>query len=237
MASQAPAAVILRATQGLLAVGALALGARAVAWVALPGEHPPEAILGDVQRVAEAKIVAAHFEVIGERDLFRRKVEEPVAPEPPPAVETTLNVELLGTLVLGNERPAAVRDEGNDRKTPSKPREPKRESVAILRDVDGKVRTLVRGDVFADERAKLIAIERGRIVLEHGERLETVTLEESALAAKTGPPRPTYSAPRDPAAKAAAAKAEEIARLQREVQRRMREAMPQAAAASATGTN
>jgi type II secretory pathway component PulC len=151
-------------------------------------------------------------------------------------VETALRVELLGTLVLANEKPAAVADEG-DEETPSKRGQPGQESVAILRDVDGKVRTLARGDVFADERAKLVEIERGRIVLEHEARLETVTLEESALAAKSGPPRPVYSAPQDPAEKAAAAKAAEIARMQREVQRRMREAMPQAAAAPVTGKN
>jgi len=55
------------------------------------------------------------------------------------------------------------------------------------------------------------------------------------LAAQGRPPRPAYSAPRDPASAAVAAREQEIARLQREVQRRMREAMPEVAATQVAG--
>jgi hypothetical protein len=186
------------------------------------------------ERRVDASLSVDRFGVITARDLFHRRVVESETPTPAPVVESALEVELLGTLVTGSEAGGtdvadASADPG-DAKNQTRPR-----SVALVRDVDGKVRTLATGDLFADERAKLVEIERGRIVLEQSGRLETVTLAESAAAAaKSGSARPGYTSPRDPVAVAAAAKDAEVARLQREVQRRMREAMPQVGAAQPT---
>ncbi len=216
--------MLLRIVQGMLVGGAVVLFVRALTGLALPDGAPPAAGSVEPPPVPDAGAAADRFGRIAERNLFHRRIEEPVEPAPPPVVESTLDVQLLGTLVTIQDR------DGRDASSveAGKARPP---SLAILRDVDGKVRTLARGDVFADERAKLVAIERGRIVLEHGERLEALTLEEGVLAAQACAPRPIHGAPPDPAARAAEARAEEIARMQREVQRRMREAMPQVGAA------
>lgn len=238
MRSQGPAAALIRAFQVVLGVGALALCIRASASVLLSDRAPQEPPIADETAAPRVSVAEDRFGRIAERDLFHRKVEEVVAPPPPPVVETTLHVELLGTLVRGDAA-LPVPPEGDGRSISQlQGAKATAQSLAILLDVDGKVRTLAKGDLFADERAKLVEIERGRIVLEQDGRLETVTLEESALAAKNGPPRPTYRAPQTAVEAAAVKKAEEVARMQREVQRRMREAMPQVGAAmSSTGRN
>ncbi len=228
-------AFLVRALQALLAMCALFLCIRALALVGLPETRGPEGAKElRVEDAASARVPADRFAVIGARDLFHRKVVEPEPPAPPPVVESTLDVELLGTLVAGSADsvPEGI---GAAESTDEAKKSARPSSVAILRDVDGKIRTLAKGELFADEHAKLVAIERGRIVLEQSGRLETVMLEESAVAAaKNSAARPTYNAPRDPVAVAAAARDAEVARLQREVQRRMREAMPQVGAAQPT---
>ena len=108
------------------------------------------------------------YQVISERNLFASTR----APEPPPVapaediVESKLNASLLGTIAGDGES----------------------SSVAIVRDVDGSVVTVATNDSLADGKARVVAIEQRRVVIEHRGRMEAVLLDETK-----GTPRRTRS--------------------------------------------
>src|SRR5687768_691136 len=97
-------AFALRILQGVLAFVIIALCAwEAVNVGRLPEPLSPSTAVAGVEGARPRREDLPRYAVIGERDLFRVKVEK-VEPPPPPVIEeTALAVELLGTLVRGGE--------------------------------------------------------------------------------------------------------------------------------------
>lgn len=143
--------VLALAAAGLLGITSVVL----VMPVSVPGVAS-----GVAPRSARETAEPSEYDIIEVRNLFRRKVE--VAEAPPPApVPTVLSVKLLGTLLAQGAARTG--------------------SLAILRDVGGRVVTVAEGDRFADGHATLVEVKRHRIVLDHDGRLEAVSIDEPSI--------------------------------------------------------
>jgi type II secretory pathway component PulC len=196
----------LKGLQMALGLGALVLGATTAVSFASSARHA----LDDPPRVGAAPSASAEaswsrYQVIVDRNLFRTRAEPPAAPSEPTVQDSQLQVQLVGTLVAGkSEKPRPARKASRKPKRLSakqrarlvSPAPPG--SLAIVRDTDGSVRSLAVGDEFAEKRARLVAIERTRIVFENGGKLEAVGLAEAAPPAKAGRPGPPLPAAAPP---------------------------------------
>lgn len=171
----------LKTMQVALGMSALALAATtAVSFASSPGRvAPPDPIAVEAAPSSDAPSFS-NYRVIAERDLFRSRTPAPQsAPATPVIEESALEVELVGTLVAGKPEPGKAVKPRKRRATRKVRRAPIEMpgSLAILRDVDGSVRSLRLGDTFAEKSAKLVEIGRRRIVIEHAGKLEAVTLD------------------------------------------------------------
>ncbi len=206
--------VPLKGLQIALGLGALALGATTAVSFAGSASHALHGLPSRVTALRSAGTEAtwSRYQVILDRNLFRTRLEPPPAPEPT-VQASQLQVQLLGTLVAGApDHPRAARKAARKRRHVSAKQRARLVSaappgsLAILRDVDGSTRSLAVGDLFAEKQARLVAIERSRIVFDHAGKLEAVEVDEAVApangkAARPGPPsapaapRPEASAP------------------------------------------
>jgi hypothetical protein len=172
----------LKTLQLALGVGAVALGTATAASFASSAGRVVETE-PDASTVTRPSVDAsfARYGVIADRDVFRSRLRP--APSAPVLEESALDVQLLGTLVA--EKRIEPRKRHKLRKARRSRRNPLEPPVshAILRDIDGEVHTLRIGETFAKQSAKLVEIDRRRIVIERAGKLEAVTLHDESTGA------------------------------------------------------
>lgn len=171
--------IALKALQAGLVVSAVLLILSGVSASLMPDEFVgavPDGMPGVDATPPER--AAADYAVIGRRNLFQI-VRAPVA-APQPTVElqeTRLEVELLATISSSAPPPGpdgAAPPEGESRETSV--------AVALLRDIDGESKALGIGGTFAEERAVVVEIQSGDVVIEHDGKLEVLRIEPEEVA-------------------------------------------------------